>query len=114
MKVTLVARYEMRCNNPGPGILLVALPAQERHPRHIASSAVTLDGRAAPTVKTRPHAVSITLPLPHGIACTALAPGKLTVVFKPAAGLGNPVAPGVYPLTVRKGDLALRTTFRVR
>jgi hypothetical protein len=113
VKVTLVALYEMRCNNPGPGTLVVTLPAKERQPPHIAPSAVTLNGRAAPRVKTGPHTVSITLPLPDGISCNVIAPGKLTIVFKPAAGLGNPPAPGVYRLTVRKGGLALRTTFRI-
>jgi hypothetical protein len=113
VKLTLVARYEMRCNTPGPGTLVVVLPAKEKQPRRIAASAVTLDGRSAPAVKTRLHTVSITLPGPHGITCNVMAPGKLTVVFKPAAGLGNPAAPGVYPLTVRKGEVALKATFRI-
>jgi hypothetical protein len=114
VRLTLTVRYEMRCNNPGPGILVVVLPKKERQPQRIAASAVTLDGRAAAKVKTRPHVVSITLPVPQGITCNVIAPGKLIVVFKPSAGLGNPAAPSVYPLTVRKGDLALETSFRIR
>ena len=114
VKLTLAVRYEMRCDNPGPGTLVVVLPKKERQPQRIAPATITLDGSPATKVRTRPHVVTVTLPLPHGTTCNVIAPGKLTVVFEPAAGLGNPAAPGVYPLTVRKGDLVLRASFRIR
>jgi len=43
-----------------------------------------------------------------------IGPGKATIEFTHAADLGNPRTRGVYPVSVQRGKLVLRTSFPIR
>lgn len=111
--VTLRLRYEMQCGNPGPGRLVVSFPAGMHVPKRIAAAHVLLAGKPVPAVSVSETRVTITLPRPQGIQCMVIAPGRTSVVFVPAAGIGNPAKAGTYPLSVRKGALVMRTRFAI-
>jgi hypothetical protein len=104
--LTLKLRYEMQCGRPGPGPLVVSLPAAERVPHMIVRGSVLVDGKAPRTVSVSGHAITIALVPAHGITCMVIGPGTLTAVFTRAAGLGNPAAAGSYPIAVRIGARA--------
>ncbi|HVA31904.1 MAG TPA: hypothetical protein VMU58_11610 [Gaiellaceae bacterium] len=112
--LTLRARLLMTCGRPGPGPIVVSLPAAERVPRAIARSAVLAGGSAPLTVRVAGHTVTLTLPRPPGVTCLVIAPGTLTIVFSRAAGLGNPSAAGTYALSVRIGAQSFRARLTIK
>ena len=96
----------MQCGRPGPGPVVVSLPAAERVPRTIARRDVSLGGKPPLHASISGHVIVLTLPPERGIICDVIGPGKLTVAFAPAAGLGNPPAAGTYAIAVRVGARA--------
>ncbi len=112
--VTLHLTYEMQCGWPGPGPLVVTFPAAERLPASIPVSAVLLNGNPGPKVTRSGRSVSVTVPPRKGVTCMVIGPGKATIEFTHAAGLGNPRTRGVYPISVQRGKLVLRTSFPIR
>lgn len=112
--VTLHVTYEMQCGWPGPGPLVVTFPAAERLPATIAPAHVLLNGRAAPKVTRAGRSMSVAVPARSGMTCMVIGPGKVTIAFTHAAGLGNPRTRGVYPVSVQRGKLVLHTSFRIR
>lgn len=112
--VTFRLAYEMQCGWPGPGPLVVTFPAAERLPPKIAPAHVLLTGRPAPSVTRSGRTVSVAVPARSGMTCMVIAPGKATIEFTHAAGLGNPRTRGVYPVSVQRGKLVLRTSFPIR
>ena len=112
--VTLHLTYEMQCGWPGPGPLVVTFPAAERLPARVIAAHVLLNGRAAPQVTRSDRSVSVAVPARTGMTCMVIGPGKVTIEFTRAAGLGNPRKRGVYPVSVQRGKLVLRTSFRIR
>ena len=112
--VTLHLTYEMQCGWPGPGPLVVTFPAAERLPPTIARAHVLLNGRPAASATRSGHTVSVGVPARSGMTCMVIGLGKATIEFTHAAGLGNPRAHGVYPVSVQRGKLVLRTSFPIR
>jgi len=112
--LTLVLGYEMQCGYPGPGPVTIDLPAAERVPAQLAPSQVLVDGKPAPSVAIAGHAVSVGLAPPPQVMCDVIGPGKLTIEFGRAAGLGNPSRPGVYTLEAARGSAAFTARFTIR
>lgn len=112
--LTLTMHYEMQCGKPGPGPVVVTLPAAERVPHAITRATVLVDAKAPRAVSVSGHAVTIALVLPHGITCMEIGPGTLTISFTRAAGLGNPAAAGSYPVGIRVGTRTFAPHFAVR
>jgi hypothetical protein len=100
--LTVRLSYEMQCGYPGPGPIVVQLPAGERVPATIAPSALLVNGKPAPGVRVAGRTVSIDLPARPAIMCDVIGPGTATVVFTRAAGLGNPAGAGSYTVTVTR------------
>jgi hypothetical protein len=110
----LTMRYEMQCGWPGAGPLVVSLPTAMRVvPHTITRAVVRLDGRPPATVSVTGHVIVFTLPPRRGVTCMEIGPGALTVVFAPAAGIGNPARPGTYPIAVRIGAHSFTARLRV-
>jgi hypothetical protein len=98
----LTLRGELR----GRGPVVVTFPAAVRLPACIPREAVLVNGHPPAAVTVTGHVVALTLPRSDGLACDVTAPAALTVVFTPAAGLGNPAAPGRYPIWLRQAGLS--------
>ncbi|MGH3004247.1 MAG: hypothetical protein ACRDM1_16545 [Gaiellaceae bacterium] len=114
--VALVVRlhYEMQCGWPGEGRLTIRFPAAMRVPRAVPRAAVRVDGKPTRRLGKRGRLIAVALPLRPQILCDAIGPGTLTVAFTRAAGLGNPPAPGRYPLRATRGSLTFLATLTVR
>jgi hypothetical protein len=100
--LTVRLSYQMQCGYPGPGPIVVRLPAGERVPATIVPSSLLVNGRPAPGVHVTGRAVSIELPSRPTIMCDVIGPGTATVVFTRAADLGNPARAGSYTVTVTR------------
>ena len=112
--LTLTMRYEMQCGWPGAGPLVVSLPAAMRVvPHTITRAVVRVDGKPPATVSVTGHVIVFTLPPRRGVTCMEIGPGALTVVFAPAAEIGNPKKPGAYPIAVRIGAHSFTARLRV-
>jgi hypothetical protein len=98
----LVLRTELQCGRLGGGSIVVVLPAAERMPAALHDGDVLVNGKAL-TASLRGHVVSIGLPKTSGTTCDVIGPGTVSVVFTKAAGLGNPVAAGMYRVSMRVG-----------
>jgi hypothetical protein len=48
------------------------------------------------------------------VICDVIAPGKARITLTRSANLGNPIAPGTYPLVVERGPIVLRGRFTIR
>jgi hypothetical protein len=93
LKVTL--HYEMQCNYPGAGPLVVTFPKALKLPKQFASGSVLLAGNpVAATVNGQQ--VTVTVPPHKGILCTMVGPGSLKLTFTRAAKLANPAHKGSY------------------
>jgi hypothetical protein len=101
-------RTELQCGRLGGGPIIVVFPAAERMPEALQDGDVLVNGKALGAVLMG-HVVSIALPKTIGVTCDAIGPGTVSVVFTKAAGLGNPLAPGTYHVSLRvrgKGAVA--------
>jgi len=112
--LTLRLGYEMQCGYPGPGPVVVQLPAAEMVPARIARTAVLVNGKSAPGVQVTGRAVMVALPPRPQVMCDVIGPGTLTVVFTRAAGLGNPSRAGNYTVTATRGTTPVRARFTVQ
>lgn len=110
--LTLQLEYEMQCGYPGPGPVVVALPPAERLGA-ITRGAVLVDGQPARSVATVGHTVTVGLKPPPQVMCDVIGPGRLTLVFLPAARLGNPTRPGSYALEATHGASSFSASFAV-
>jgi hypothetical protein len=104
----------MQCGYPGPGPVVVRLPAAAHVPPTIPRAAVLVDGRPATGVQVGGRTVGVGLPPRPQVMCDVIGPGKLTIEFTPAAGLGNPARPGTYSITARRGTSAFSARFTIR
>jgi hypothetical protein len=94
---TLRARYEMQCGWPGPGSLVIRLPAGML-PAHVPPASVLVNGtRAAAVISSNAQRqIAVALPPRPQLMCDSIGPGTLTVVFTRASRMGNPNAAGSY------------------
>ena len=111
--LTLKLHYEMQCGQPGRGSLVVSLPAAAKLPTSFAGTAALLNGKKV-SLKAGPgKTLRAALPAPPKLICDVIGPGTLTLVVPRTANIGNPAAPGTYPVTARAGIHAFRTTLTV-
>lgn len=104
VRLELALRLDLQCGRPGPGPLLVSLPAAAAVPATIPRKAVLVDGAPPLAVFVMGHAVRLALPRPTGVTCDSIGPGTVTVVFTRAADLGNPARPGSYRIGLTLGS----------
>ena len=105
-ELTVTLRLFLQCGRPGPGPIVVVLPAAERVPATLSLAAVRVNGGPPASVSLSRHVIGLTLPRVSGITCDVMARGTLTVVFLRSAGLGNPSAPGRYAVSIRSAGTA--------
>ncbi len=96
LRVTL--HYEMQCNYPGAGPLVVTFPAALKLPKQLADGSVLL-GESPVAATVDGHQVTVTVPPHKGILCTMVGPGSLKLTFTQAAKLRNPAHKGSYRFT---------------
>jgi hypothetical protein len=112
--LTVAFRTELQCGRlMGSRTLAVTLPAKVKLPATVAPVAVTVSGRAVSSVAVAGRAVTITLPAPRGMMCDSITMGLAKIVFLPAAGLGNPRAPGIYTVRVVHGGEAFAAPLKI-
>lgn len=95
------------------GTTVVTLSPAARVPRQVPASAVTVNGRAAGTVAVKGSIVTIVAAHPRRLTCMSIVEGEAKLVFGKAAGLGNPVRSGTYPVAVGRGAAVMRTTLTI-
>ena len=111
--LTLELEYDMQCGYPGPGPVVIELPAAERVPAALARSQVLLDGHPAVSIAISGHRVEIGLASEPRVICDEIGPGRLTILFSRAAGLGNPLRAGTYTVAVARASTALSAEFTI-
>jgi hypothetical protein len=102
--LSLMLHYEMLCAQPGRGPVTVAFPSALRVPATIPTSAVLVNGKAAPAVRVTGHMVTVGLPPIDKVICQSFVPGTLRIGFTRLARFGNPRHPGVYAVRARVGS----------
>jgi hypothetical protein len=105
---------ELQCGRLLGTAVIVTFPRQVRVPGAISASNVLVGTRAARSVAVAGHAVTIAMPLPRGVICDSIGPGVAKIVFSPAAGLGNPRAPGTYTVRLRRGAETFAAALEIR
>ena len=110
--ITVKLHDEMQCGWPGPAIA-VTFPTAERLPSSVPRQTVLVNGKVE-TAALSGRTIKITIARPSGVMCDVIGPGIATITFTRAAGIGNPKARGVYSVSVQRGKLVLRTSFRIR
>jgi hypothetical protein len=98
IRLTLILRYEMQCNYPGAGPLVVTFPAALKLPKQFAAGAVKLAGKPV-TAKVDGRHVTVTVAPHTGILCDVMGPGSLTLAFTRDARLASPARAGFYRFT---------------
>jgi len=111
--LTIELDYDMQCGYPGPGPVVIELPATEHVPAALTRSQVLLDGHPAVSVAISGHRVEVGLASQPRIICDEIGPGRLTILFSSAAGLGNPSRPGSYTIAVTRATTALSARFTI-
>jgi hypothetical protein len=102
IRLTATLRYEMQCDYPGAGPLVVTFPSALKLPQQFVGGTVRLGGEAiAATVKGR--RVTVMIPPHKGVLCDVMARGSVTLVFTRAAELTNPAQAGFYRFTATHG-----------
>jgi hypothetical protein len=95
VRLLVTLRYDMQCNYPGAGPLVVTFPSAMKVPHRFAAGTVKLAGKQiAATVNRR--RVTVTVPPPSGTLCSLRGPGSVTLTFTRAAKLANPARPGSF------------------
>jgi hypothetical protein len=112
--LTLELEYDMQCGYPGPGPVVVGLPAAEHVPVALARSQVLVNGHPAASVQVSGHRVDVGLAPAPQVMCDVIGPGRLTIVFSSAAGLGNPARAGSYTIDVTRASTALSARLTVQ
>jgi hypothetical protein len=112
--LTISLTTELQCGRlMGSRTLAVTLPAKVKVPATVAPAAVTVGGKAASSVSVAGRAVTISLAPPRGMMCDSITTGLAKIVFLPAAGLGNPRAPGTYTVRVAHGNDAFAAPLKI-
>ncbi|HLK46433.1 MAG TPA: hypothetical protein VKT18_10605 [Acidimicrobiales bacterium] len=114
VSLRLTLSYEMQCGYPGRGPVVLRFPGGVRLPARLAATDVLVDGRRARSTTLVGGVLTIGLPPPPQVMCDVIGPGRLTVAITPAAGVGNPVRPGVYALLATVGTGSFTASFTVR
>jgi hypothetical protein len=95
VRLLVTLRYEMQCNYPGAGPLVVTFPSAVKLPHRFAPNTVKL-ARKPIAAKVNGRRVTVTIPPPSGTLCSLRGPGSVTLTFTRAAKLANPARVGSY------------------
>lgn len=114
VSLTLTLSYEMQCGYPGPGPVVIDLPAQERVPAALSPLRVLVDGHPAQTVAISGHKVTVGLAAPPQVTCMVIGMGRLTILFTRTAGLGNPARAGSYTVAATRASSQFAARFTIR
>jgi hypothetical protein len=101
--VALTFHYEMTCGRPGPGPVVVHLPAA----LHVTALHATVNGAAAPASRSG-GAVAVALPRPSGVTCMSITEGTLRVTI---ASVHGPA--GTYQLQEQIRSRSFTTPLRI-
>ena len=105
--LTLKLRYEMTCGQPGPGPVIVHLPAKMGVPQRLAGGNGT---KQAPATVSG-HYVTVQLPKRPPVTCMSIGPGTLTLTL---VGVRNPATAGTYLVRAHIGEHAFTAQLVVR
>lgn len=100
----LTLQYAMTCGEPGPGPLVVALPAGFR----LVSARVVVRGRPELYI-ARGSTLAIQLPQPPQVTCMSIAEGTLPVVVR-----GVHAGAGAYTIRARIRSHSFAVRLRIR
>ena len=112
--LTLRMPTVLQCGRPRGGPVVLTLPRAAHVPRAIGLAAVTVNGKPPSTVAVKGRAVTVGLPVPHGIMCDSLVDGVLVIAIAPSAALRNPARAGTYRATVQQGHESWSVPVTVR
>jgi hypothetical protein len=98
VRLTLTLRYEMQCDYPGAGPLVVTFPSALTLPQQFPAGAVEW-GQKPLAAQVDGQRVTVTIPRHKGVLCDLMGPGSLTLTFTPTAKLANPARAGSYGFT---------------
>jgi hypothetical protein len=112
-RLKISVSLELRCAQPGPTAIVVALPRAWRVPKSLVRRAVWIDN-AHPIGVTRSHHTLTLQPKAPTGTCTVMAPGTITVKFTRAAKLGNPRKPGRYTIHTSVGTLTFSARVSIK
>ena len=113
VRLTLTLRYQMQCNYPGAGPLVVTFPSALKLPKGFGTHSVKLAGKSVVATRKGRH-VTVTVPPPSGVLCGLVGPGSVKLVFTRKAKLANPARPGSYRFTARHEKRAFRAKLAIR
>jgi hypothetical protein len=105
--LTLKLRYEMTCGRPGPGPVIVHLPAKMGVPQRLVGG----NGTKQALATVSGHDVTVQLPKPSAVTCMSIGPGTLTLTF---VGVRNPATAGTYLVRARIHEHAFTAQLVVR
>jgi hypothetical protein len=112
--LTLRMPTVLQCGHPRGGPVVLTLPRATSVPQKIGVAAVTVNGKPASAVGVKGRAVTVGLPVPHGMICDSLVDGTLQIAIAPSAALRNPAKPGTYTATVQQGHESWTVPVSVR
>jgi hypothetical protein len=95
VRLAVTLRYQMQCNYPGAGALVITFPKALKPPKKLAAGSVRMAGKPI-AAEVDGRQVTVTIPAPTGTLCGIVGPGLLKLAFTPKAHLSNPSRPGSY------------------
>jgi hypothetical protein len=113
VRLTLTLRYEMQCDYPGGGPLVVTFPKGLRLPRNFAAGTVRLEGNPV-AAKVAGAQVTVTVAPHKGILCDVMGRGSLTLAFTRDAKLANPRRAGSYRFRATHGRRSFTAKLAIR
>jgi hypothetical protein len=106
--LTLKLHYEMTCGQPGPGPVVIQLPARMDV---LATLAVRTNAKPAVKATVSGHKVTVQLRRPPAVTCMSIGMGTLTIDL---AGVRNPASAGTYFVRARVHEYSFVAQLAVR
>jgi hypothetical protein len=105
--LTLKLRFEMTCGQPGPGPVVLHLPAKMGVPQRLVGA----NGTKQAPATVLGHDVTVQLPKPPAVTCMSIGLSTLTLTL---VGVRNPATAGTYVVRARLRDHVFAARFAVR
>jgi hypothetical protein len=106
--LALKLHYEMTCGQPGPGPVVIQLPARMDI---LPTLAVRVNAKPAVKATVSSHKVTVQLRRPPAVTCMSIGMGTLTIDL---AGVRNPAAAGTYFVRAHLHEHGFVAQFAVR